>query len=203
MKAGFETLVRFALFAVLVGLSGCAPRGVPSGASRHFDSLEGGVYWTWVQKFDHGCAAWMATRDWADVQLLVDSKCEGKRKDGYVPGRGLAYFTSGDELTFQGYWPWSEDIYFPLLVFDEKGMVSSIKPCPRSLSLAQIDEMKVVGREAYAAARTGAERRVFARIRQRLAAMDGAALGSSQGGCTDTQVDIHVPLRTVDVWESR
>ena len=184
------------------GLFGCAPAGVPAGippdASVHW-SLKGNFSWTWARNLRHGCAAWMAKDSWADVQLLVDVQCGSGREEKYLPGRGLSYFSSSDHLTFSGYWPWSQDGYSKLMVFDEAGMVSHILPCPHSLSADQIDRMRIVAREALASAQTDGERRILTRVQQRLAVLDGAKLASSQAGCTDYDAS----LERVDVWRGR
>jgi hypothetical protein len=141
----------------------------------------------------------MAKDSWADVQLSVQSKCEGARARGRLAGRGLSYFSVEDHLTFHGYWPWSQQDYFKLIVFDNGGMVRDVRPCPYSLTAKQLDEMRIVAREAISDARTIEERRVLARVGKRLATLDGAKLASSQGGCTDYNASVE----DVDVWKSR
>lgn len=186
------------ILLLLCGLAGCAPTGIPGGAAAHWE-LKGGFYWTWTRNFEHGCAAWMAKDSWADVQLLVDSKCEGARERSWLAGRGLSYLSFEDRLTFMGYWPWSDEAYSELMEFDDQGMFRGVRPCPYSLSADQIAEMRIVAREALAESQTEGEKRVLARVAQRLAALRGAKLASSQGGCTDHDAS----GKEIDAWRGR
>lgn len=193
-----KNLGRIILIIVSAGLSGCAPSSIPSGASVHW-GVEGGLYWTWTQKLKHGCAAWMAVESWANVQLLVDSQCDGKGHTDLNAERGLSYLSAEDHLTFQGYWPWTENDHFQRIIYDRKGMISSVRPCGYLLSENQISGMRIVTREAYNHALTNEEKRVLARIDQRLSALGNKALASGQGGCTDLPIDRDTsPVR--DVW---
>jgi len=166
-----------ALAAILVGAagtSGCAPPGIPDGATGHW-SLLGGSYWTWTRNSEQGCAAWMAKESWADVQLIVGSRCKGARENGYLAGQGLGYFSSTDELVFRGYWPWSIEYYSGLIVYDDEGMTKEIRPCPYSLSAEQVARMQRVAQEALAGAQTDGERRVLARVARRLSVLEHRA----------------------------
>ena len=178
-----------ALLALCAGLAACAPPSVPSGASTSYDWYNGHFTYTWRRTLPTGCAVWMTTDRWADVQLIVDSRCEGRREEGYLDGRGVGYFSSSDFLTFRGYWPWTQDEYFDLIEFDSEGMISHIRPCPHSLSPEQLAELRALVQEALEAATTDAERRMLNRVVERLAATNGAALASGQGGCTDLPSD--------------
>lgn len=194
--------MRLLALLLLCGTSACAPVGIPARASAHWD-FKGGFHWTWTSNLEHGCAAWMANDRWADVQLLVDSHCESTRQTTQPTGRGVSYFSASDHLTFHGYWPWSGDLYSKLTVFDENGMISDIRPCPYALSAKQIEAMLTVAQEAHTAAQTDAERRVLARLRQRITSLSGATLASGQGGCTDLPAEYNAPVRRDDVWASR
>lgn len=189
--------MRLVLLLLVCGLSACTPvdtpTGIPTSATPHW-SLKGGFHWTWTQKLESGCAYWMAKESWVAVEILVNAKCE--RKSNQTAGRGISYFSVEDHLTFNGYWPWSQDDYFNLIEFDGDGMIINVRPCPHSLSAQQINEMKVVAHQALAAAQTDGERRVLARIKRRLAALDGRSLASSQSGCTD----YNARVENVDVW---
>jgi hypothetical protein len=120
---------------------------------------------------------------------VVDTRCGGRREEGYLDGRGVGYFSSSDFLTFRGYWPWTQDEYFDLIEFDSEGMISHIRPCPHSLSPKQLDELRALAQAALGAATTNAERRMVNRVVERLAGTNGAALASGQGGCTDLPPD--------------
>lgn len=176
-----------ALLLVSSALSNCAPpapKGIPTDASSHWE-LKSGSYWTWTRKFAHGCSAWMAKDEWASVQILTDSQCEGTRETSYLAGSGVSYLSLEDHLTFRGYWPWTDEEYRKLILFDEKGMISEVLPCPNSLSPTQMAELRRAAQEATATAQTTEERQMLIRIQQRLEATDGTNLASSQGGCTD------------------
>lgn len=183
-----KLLVAIVVPFLVGGLSGCAPAGIPAGASRHWD-LKSSFYWTWTRSSDHGCSAWMAKDSWATVQLIVESECEGRRDLGYLEGRGVSYSSVSDFLVFKDYWPWTQHEYHNLIVYDSEGMTSEIRPCPHVLPPEQISALRVLAQEALAEATTDAERRVLARVDERLAATDGAALASGQEGCTDLPPD--------------
>ncbi len=180
-----------ALLALSIGLGSCAPSlpGVPSGASANYDWYNGHFTYTWRQTLRTGCAAWMATETYADVQLVLGSRCEGPREQRRIDGRGVSYFSVEDFLVFHGYWSWTEDEYFHLIEYDSRGMTSRILPCPHSLSPEQLNELHALAQEALGTATTEAERRVLTRIIERLAATNGAALASGQEGCTDLPPD--------------
>lgn len=184
-------------------LSGCSPPGIPFGASVHWD-LKSGFYWTWTRRLEHGCTTWMAKDHWANVQLILDSPCEGERANGYLDGQGLTYFSVSDYLAFRGYWPWTQEEYFNLMVFDDAGMISDIRPCPHALSPEQLDALEVLAHEALREAKTDGEIRVLARVAERLAVTDGAALASGQEGCTDMPPDWHgASIQRQDPWVPR
>jgi hypothetical protein len=186
----------FALMALLcASLSGCAPAGVPWGASVQW-SLKEGFYWTWTQRLEHGCVAWMAKDEWASVILLINAECEGEREHGNIDGQGLSYL-SGHHLIFRGFWSWTSDDYFERIIYNGEGMISEILLCPHSLSSDQIGAMRMVAQEALAEAASDRERRVLARIDERLAATNGEALASGQFGCTDLPPD----WRTNSDWD--
>ncbi len=191
---GAETGVMSGLGRLIPG-----PQGVPSQAAASYD-LKSGINWRWTRNLAHGCAAWSANERWAGVTLLVGSRCERQRQSGLLEGRGLTHLSFEDSLEFQGYWPWSSELYSKLLVFDEKGMIKTVLPCPYTLTAGQIGDMRTVATEAYAKAETDAERRVLARVRQRLAALTGVGLASGQSGCTDFTGRYDVPLPKYDSW---
>jgi hypothetical protein len=194
-----------ALLALCVGLTGCVPPpSVPFGASTSYDWYSGHFTYTWRRTVPTGCAVWMATEQWADVQLIVDSRCEGRPEEGYLDGRGLSYFSSSDFLEFHGYWPWTQEEYFDLIEFDSEGMTSNIRPCPHSLLPDQMDELRVLAREALGSATSDAERRMMARVVERLAVANGAALASGQAACTDLPPDWFRGMHPKqDPWTSR
>jgi hypothetical protein len=171
-----KTLAPIFMAVLLAGLSGCAPRSVPFGASVHL-SLKGGFYWTWTRTFEHGCVAWMAKDDYASVDLLIDGQCDAPRAWVDVGGAGINYFSSSDEIVFRGYWPMGE--------------MHGGNPCAHRISEAQIAELRRVVAEALAEARTQGERRVLNRIDERLSVVNGDALMTYHGGwCSDlTQAD--------------
>ncbi len=190
--ASVSTLKKaMALLALCVGLASCAPPlpGVPAGASTSFDWYNGHFTYAWHRVLRTGCVAWKATENWADVQLIVGSRCEGRGEERRLDGRGVGYFSSSDFLVFRGYWPWTQDEYSNLIEFDNRGMVSRIRPCPHSLSLEQVNELRALAQEALDAATTGAERRMMTRVSERLAETNGATLASGQEGCTDLPPD--------------
>ena len=196
-------LIALLLFLVLsTGLFGCVrtPESIPRDAERSW-SLKSDFIWTWSDNLTHGCVVWMAKSDWADVQILVETQCEGRRVEGYLEGKGLGYFSGTDYLLFRGYWPWTSKMWSDMLQFDDEGMLTgdNIHPCPFSLSQDQIDKMRVVVKEALAKTLTKGERRMLNRVDERLAATDGAALSSSQAGCTDQPLDLAKRASAVDV----
>lgn len=176
------------------------PPGVPQVAVASYDWKASGLSWNWSRTSAHGCASWTATDRWVDVHLLVGSECA---QQGHRGGQGLSYFSAQDYLTFQDFWPWSADDHFKQIVFDAQGMISSVRPCPYTLSTDQIDAMRVVAREALTEARTDGERRVLNRIRQRLDAVGRAPLASGQDGCTDSMIEHGAQVRPNDVWTRR
>jgi hypothetical protein len=188
---------------VLLGLISCAPArptGIPDEANARW-SLKGDWTWTWERTLPSGCAAWMAKDRWAAVQLIVESRCEGDRNEGRLDGRGASYFSVEDHLVFIGYWPWTQEDHFNLIVFDNEGMISDVLPCPHVLPPEQIGDLQLVAQEALAEATTDAERRMLVRVAERLAATNGAELASGQSGCTDLPPDRHeTPLERQDPW---
>lgn len=175
-----------ALLALCAGLANCAPRppGVPTGASASYDWYNGHNTYTWRRTLQGGCAVWMATDNWADVHLFVGSRCAEQSE-----GQGVGYLSVSDFLVFKGYWPWTSDEYFHLIEFDNRGMISRIRPCPRALSPQQLSELRALAQEALSATTTSAERRMMARVNERLEATNGASLASGQEGCTDLPPD--------------
>lgn len=176
------------------------PEGVPRQAKASYD-FKSGMNWTWTRNLAHSCAAWSGNERWAHVTLLVGSRCDGSRRSGLRDGRGLSHLSFEDHLEFQGYWPWSAELHSKLLVFDEKGMIKTVLPCPYTLTAEQIEGMRTVAAEAYARAETDGERRVLARVRQRLAALSGVGLATGQFGCTDSTARRDVPLPRYDSWK--
>jgi len=104
-------------------------------------------------------------------------------------GQEVSYLSFEDYLTFSGFWPWSQEDHLRQIVFDDDGMVSSVRPCPHSLSASQIEAMRTVADEALSAPITNRERRVLMRVKQRLAGLAGGGLASGQAGCTDLPTD--------------
>ncbi len=181
--------------------AGCAPHGIPPDATRQWSFIDG-YYWTWVRPAKSGCLSWMAVKDWASVVLLVDKPCRGIREPGIPSGKGLRYLSFEDELVFKGYWPWSSEIYDKLLVFDHRGMYVGTRPCPNSLTQEQISQMRATAIAALGVAVASAERRVISRIVDRLGRVDGNALSSQQGGCSDWK-DGDDTRHQVDSWSAR
>jgi hypothetical protein len=194
------------LMIVCLGLACCAPRppdGIPNGAKAEW-SLKGDWTWTWERRLNSGCVAWMASDRWASVQLVVDSQCEGQRGEGYLDGSGVTYSSFNDHLIFRGYWLWTQEEYSDLMVFDDDGMIIDILPCPHVLSPEQIAVLRVTAQEAHDQATTDPEKRILARVDERLAVTNGAALSSGQAGCSDLPSDWHnVPSQSQDIWSSR
>lgn len=187
----FRSSVSAALMMACISLTSCAPpapAGVPRGAHAAW-SLKGNWTWTWTQALDSGCVAWIAKDRWAVVQLILDSRCEGDRGEGLWDGRGISYFSSSDFLVFHEFWPWSQEQYFDLIEYDSEGMTSHIRPCPHSLAPGELIQLRTLAQTALDAATTEGERRMLTRVVERLAATDGTALASGQGGCTDLPPD--------------
>ena len=168
----------------MMSLAGCAPANVPSTASPHW-SLKDGFYWTWSRPAVGGCVSWLATKEWASVQATLDIPCEKFERGGGAHQRGLYYFTVLDDIDFKGYWPWSAEICSQQIVYDNKGMIAEILPCPYRLSDDQIEELMTFIGEPQAKAFTDGEKRTLSRIKERLGQVKGDALSSSQFGCTD------------------
>ena len=195
-----KNLGRTIILVVSAALSSCAPSSIPSGASVHW-GVDNGSYWTWTQTVKHGCAAWMAEESYATVQLLVNGRCDGKPWIDRRAGRGLSYLSFEDRLIFQGYWPWTEDDHVERMVFDRRGTLKSVRPCGYSLSATQISGVNIVAHEAYNQAQTDAEKRVLARVMQRLAVVGNKALASGQEGCKDLPANQGSPA-VRDVWKN-
>jgi hypothetical protein len=185
----FKNLI--ALLALCAELANCAPPlpGVPSTASTSYDWYNGHFTYAWRRILRSGCAAWIATENWADVQLVAGSRCDVQGEETRLDGQGISYLSVSDFLIFHGYWPWTEDEYSHLIEYDSRGMTSRILPCPHSLSAEQLSELRALSRDALGAATTDAERRVMARVSERLAATNGMTLASGQEGCTDLPPD--------------
>lgn len=194
--------------ALCVGLIGCAPSAppdIPRDASRHW-SLKGSFYWTWSDDLENGCVAWMADDSYAHLFAFVDSRCEGRLEPTFRKGKkGLSYTSFSDYLIFLGYWPWTAEIYHDLLNFDDEGMLTESLPCPYSLPQEEIDALRAVVAEALLQDLTDGERRMFARVDERLSETNGSALDSSQTGCTDLPPNQtgFVSREKVDPWVSR
>jgi hypothetical protein len=141
----------------------------------------------------------MANDSWANVQLLLESQCEGDRARGYLPGRGVIYSNQDDFLIFRAYWPWSDTDHGDRMVFDAKGMMSGVLPCGRSITAQETGEIRMLARKALAAAETDRERRMLARAVQRLDSLKGSTLASGGSGCTDYDV----ADARIDVWSNR
>jgi hypothetical protein len=179
------------LLMLIVELASCAPAGVPTGASVEL-TLKSGLVWKWTRALHSGCASWMATERWESVRLSVDrARCED--------GPGLSYLAGADYLYFRNYWPWPQTELRNMFIFDSHGMVIGMRPCPHLLSPEHLDALRVVAQEALARTATDQERSTLRRIDQRLAAANGAALMSSQLGCTDERE----PSPRVDTWTPR
>lgn len=119
-----------ALLALCVALAGCAtpPPGVPSNAASRYDWYNSHSTYTWSRRLQSGCAAWVATDRWANVQLVANARCERRRDEGYLDGRGVSYFSSSNYLIFRGYWPWSTSEFSRQIEFDDRGMISTSAP---------------------------------------------------------------------------
>ncbi len=188
------------LFASLVGLSGCAPPDVPPGASTHW-SMKEGFTWTWTQELKHGCTSWIAKEKWAYVELLVEAKCNGEIGPNASKGRGVSYSTPNDYLIFQGYWPWSANEYFDRIIADSEDNLNAVRSCGYQLSAKQLMDLRIVGQKAFDQAQTPGERRVLARIKERLANIGSGPLSISQVGCVDLPLEGKRPP-PADVWQS-
>jgi hypothetical protein len=176
----------FALVAMLAfcwGQAGCSPPAIPRGASMSWD-LKGGSGWTWLRQLQHGCVAWRATEDWAEVDIQTNSQCETPR--AWVDGREprLHYFSALDTLVFAGYWS-----------FDQG---SNGGPCRHEISGAQIADLARVANEALVEADTNGERRMLGRIVQQLSTLNGAALENDNGWCSNHR---QPNAGEQDVWE--
>ena len=171
--------------------SSCAPPGVPFGATVRW-SLKSDFYWTWTWRLERGCVAWSAKESYAHVWLLPGSRCEGERENSYAPSAGISYFTVTDEIVFVRYWP--------------EGESYGGNPCPHAISEAQIAELRNLTSEAIGRATTQAQRRVLRRVDERRAAVNGGALMTNGGWCSDlTQQDWDPGLERVriDAWRDR
>ena len=195
--------------AICAGLAGCAPipSDVPSDASRSW-SLKSEFTWSWSMNLEHGCVAWLAKEAWASVFVLVDSQCEVRGNSGFLDGKkGLSYISFEDSLVFRGWWPWTQEMWSDMLVFDDEGMLTggNVHPCPHTLTENQIESMRLVAIEALNVAATDGERRMLDRTVERLAATNGQELSSSQAGCTDKPLDPtqRASAKEVDPWQSR
>lgn len=146
--------------------------------------------------------SWLAVKDWASVQLLVDKPCETVPEAGFSEVKGLSYFSIEDHLIFKGYWPWSPEIYDKLLVYDDRGMIVRTLPCPNSLTEDAIAKMQATAVAAAATAVTNAEKQVISRILKRLTRVERNALSAGQEGCSDwhDEEDSH---REVDPWKQK
>ena len=187
---------------VCLGLTCCAPAppaGVPNGADEEWD-LKSDWTWSWKRTLHSGCVTWSAKDSYASVQLVVDSRCEGWRGEGYLPGRGASYFSPSDHLVFRAYWPWTSEKHSDLIVFDSKGMIDYVRPCPHTLSPEQIGGLRLIAQEALAEATTDGERRVWLGLTNalpqrtvrrwragkrdaRMIGLDGAHTGTTTGLC--------------------
>lgn len=192
------------LLALCIACTCCAPPGVPLGASTSYDLWSRRFTSTWRRTFDTGCVVWFATERWADVHLVLDTRCDSLPKKRPIGGRGVSYSSSADFLAFHGYWPWTADEYFDLMEFDSRGKISRIGPCPHSLSHEQINELRALAQAALGTATTGAEKRMLTRVVERLGATNGTALASGQGGCSDLPPDwYHGEHLRQDPWAPR
>ena len=188
------------LLASLLGLTSCAPPGVPPDASIRFHAIEG-FYWIWTQELKHGCTSWMAKENWATVDLRVEAKCNEEVGALASKGRGVSYSTPNDYLIFQGYWPWSIDDYDQQIISDSKSEVKAVRSCGYQPSAKQLMDLRIVGQEALDRAQTHGERRVLARIKERLANIGIGPLSISQEGCIDLPLEGRRPP-PIDVWQS-
>lgn len=182
-----NNLVRTILLILSAGLSSCAPAapsGIPSDASVHW-SLKSDFTWTWTRNLELGCSSWMAKESWASVQLVVDTQCGDEHPTQFLEGRGVSYLSFEDHLVFHGYWPWTPEDHSKRMLFDSRGMSTGMLPCGHSLSASQLSELRIFARKAYNETRTAEEKRVLARVIERLAVVGNKPLRSGQGGCTD------------------
>lgn len=188
---------------VLLSVTGCAPRPDVPAHAKQTSSIKNGHFWTWTRPAAAGCLSWLANEDWASVQLLVDQSCEEltSRVPGYTAGKGLSYTSFEDVLVFQGYWPWSPEIHSKLYVYDEKGNVSDMLPCPGSLNETQIIDMTNTATAALNNSLTTSERRLIRRIVNRLSKADGKSLSVLQSGCSDWQEGVE-PFGAYNPWKT-
>ncbi|WP_334161172.1 hypothetical protein [Phenylobacterium sp.] len=137
------------------------PPAVPKGANAEFD-FKSGTTWRWRRPLPSGCARWMASEDWADVNLSSDRNC--------AQTLGVSYFTSADHLVFR--WHTSGS--------------GGGRPCPGAIAPEQIVEFRALAAQALALSETAAEKAVLRRMDERLAVTDGAALTTDASGyCND------------------
>lgn len=195
------SVLRLFSAVLLLTISGCAPPGVPPDASRHW-SFKDGPYWTWKRTARSGCVSWIAEKDWASVNLLVDTPCKSIPEIGNSGGKGLTYFSADDFLVFENYFPWSAEIYDKLIVYDGRGMVVKTLPCPNQLAPPQIAELKATALAVSGNNLTNPERQVLSRIVERLSRVDGRSLASGQDGCSDWH-DGEDDHRKVDLWSGK
>lgn len=158
---------------LILAVASCAPPAVPAGASVHWDK-EWGFYWTWTRRSQHGCADWTATKDWASVDLRIDTQC------GIPPSRpavreGINYASSRDDIALLD-WRTSE--------------MAARDTCPRQIQDTQIAELRRASVEAMKQAETQGERRVLDRIDGRLQVLSGVERTDYPGGfrCSLIQV---------------
>jgi len=171
-------------------LAACTPKGVPKDASYEFDILEGSV-WYWGDKLESGCTDFMALNDFVSVLLETDPECSSDTRGKVTDVTRVSYATFSDELQFQGYGPWSNDIRDDLAVFNDQGDFLGFKPCPHTLTPKDISDLTSLSAEAAKVATTDDERKIMERVKERLEVVDLSALSSEQFGCTDA------PLRGV------
>ena len=162
------------------------PTDIPRDAKQHWDFING-YSWTWKRDLEYGCVGWMAKESWAVLILSDVTPCKGEIGEGIlnVDGKGLKYSSTNDFLVFREYWPWSSEIWGNLMIFDDEGMWNDTLPCPNSLSQGQIDTIQALAVEALDSSLTDGEERMLSRVIERLKLTNGAALSSSQHGCTD------------------
>ncbi len=175
-----NTALGLAAFGVL---GGCAPDPIPAGA-RPDITLKNGIVWYWQQPVEGGCVDWMAQEAWVDARVQVETECVERGTTEYGEVNGLSYSSSFDEITFHGYWPWSPNTSYDLMVFDEDGNWIETEPCPHELAEADLRKLRAVVEQALQISSSQGETKVLGRVEERLAMTDGTGLAVSQFGCS-------------------
>lgn len=91
------------------------------------------------------------------------------------------------------------DEYDRQIIADSEKEVRPDRSCGYQLSAKQLTELRKVGQDALDQAQTPGEKRVLARINERLANLGNGPLSIRQEGCVDIPLGSGDP-RSPDVW---